>query len=376
MIQIHDLRLSFIWTETCLDLIRDVESPGTGIAPLAFLGRRPSYARRFEEALEGGNVPLDLEAPWPRPSGQYFWTYYLEGCTPGRVSGVRAWKALVPFRGEVPATVEAPWLQPGRLTLEGYFYPHGLALVVTASCRSALTPGEAVEKAFEIRRTKRYSVEWPSREGSDVLALDALASRALFELRRRSFLFAGVDDRSVTPFSVTTVVQGEGVDPGAQPQRGGKVQRMLEAVTTWWPTWRYDELPELENATLKIRRAPPSHVLYGHKRGRAVWFPALFTQKGGDLHSLSCYHRNLVLASLQVESLSGLVAVTAKQIDEGAWLAASHQECARRAAGILGRMYGGVATYKSWSPRVQIEQNDLVPVVNRVRDYLDMSPLS
>jgi hypothetical protein len=177
---------------------------------------------------------------------------------------------------------------------------------------------------------------------------------------------------------VATVVRGEGVDPGALPAEGGQVHRMLEAVTTWRPSWQHDDLRNLplSQASLRIRTAPPSHVLYGRERGRAVWFPALFTQKGGDLHSLSCYHRNLVLASLQVESLSGAISETAKQIGDGLPLSVGHRECARRAAGILGRLYGGVDTYRSWSPRVHIEQNGLVTVLNDVRDYFNMDPLS
>jgi hypothetical protein len=374
MIQIHDLRLSFIWTETFLDLIR---APDSGAAPFAFLARRSWYSQRFEQALGGGDVPGDLEQPWPRPSGQYFWTYYLEGSTPGHITGVRAWKALVPFRGGFPATVSAPWLGPGRLMLEGYFYPHGVALVLTSACLSSLTLEEAVGKAFEVRRTGRFEVDWRGRAGSEPLSLDALAGKGLTALRTRAFgEGAAPGDRSVTPFTVATVVRGSGVDPGAPLEEGGAVHRALEALTTWRPTWQYDVLPELSAVSLAIRTAPPSHVLYGCGRGRAVWFPALFAREGGDLRSLSCYHRNLVMASLQVESLGGLVSATARQIRGGTALSPAHRECARRAAGILGRLHGGVETYKSSSPPAHIEQNDLIPPLNRVRDYFNMPPVS
>jgi hypothetical protein len=261
--------------------------------------------------------------------------------------------------------------------LEGYFYPHGIVLVVTTSYRSILKPQEAVEKAFEVRRTGKFKVAWEGQEISESLSLDELASLVLTNLHSVAF-GSGVapEERSVTPFTVFTVIRGKGVDPSVSPLEGGQVHRMLEAVTTWRPTWQYDALPDLSEASLRTRAAPPSHVLYGRKRGRAVWFPALFIQEPGEIHSLSCYHRNLVLVSLQVESLSGLISATAKQIGEGIALSACHRECARRAAGILGRLYGGVATYKSWSPRVHIEQNDLVKPLNDVRDYFNMSALS
>ena len=373
-IQIHDLRLSLIWAETALDFLGDTVPAG---APLAFLGRRLSYAQQFDQALQGQAVPGDLGLPWREPAGQYFWTYYLEGRTPGSVSGDQAWKMLVPFRGKALAKAKAPWLS-GHLVLEAFFYPHGLALVATAVCRAQLTLKEAVEKAFEVTRSGSFDVEWDGGGGPESLSLDAFAGKALAALRQAAWgSGAAPGVRPVQPFTVVTVVRGSGVNPGAPTPNGGGAHRALEAMTTWRPTWQHDALPDLAEASLTIRRAPPSHVLYGRKRGRAVWFPALFIQADRSLHSLSCYHRNLVLASLQVESLGGLVSETAKQIQAGKALAVTHRECARRAVGILGRLYGGaISTYRTWSPRAHIEQNDLVAVVNKVRDLFNMAPLS
>ena len=71
--------------------------------------------------------------------------------------------------------------------------------------------------------------------------------------------------------------------------------------------WKNDALHPWDASTcLKIRHAPLSHVLYGLDRGRAVWFPDLFT-KQGRVHALGCYHRNLTLLSLQTESLVELM---------------------------------------------------------------------
>lgn len=373
-IEIHDLRLSFIWVETVLDLVRHAVPSG---APLAFLGRRSSYAQRFEQVLRSPREPGGLEPPWRRPAGHFFWTYYLRGRTPGNVSGDQAWKALVPFRGKVPAAVEAPWLG-GDLVPETFLYPHGLALVVTALCRAHLPLEEAVEKAFEVRQTGKFQVEWDEGRVSQSLSLDAFVGKALTTLGKAGFgPGATPDARSVTPFTLATVVRGTGVHPNAPVPDGGKAHRALEAITTWRPTWRYDVLPNLAEVSLQIRRAPPSHVLYYGKRGRAVWFPGLFIREARDLHSLACYHRNLVFASLQVESLSGLVSQTAKQIRDMSPLSVTHRECARRAVGILGRLYGGLrSTYRSRSPRAHIEQNDLVMVVNEVRDFFNMPLLS
>jgi len=371
-IQLHDLRLSFIWVETTLDLLDDAVPTD---APLAFLGRRHSYAKHFDQILLSNASHEGLQVPWPRPSGDLFWTYYLK-CKPGRVTGLRAWKALVPLRKVLPAEVKAQWL-PGRLLLEAFFYPHGLALIVTAICQTHLTLNNTVDKAFEIRRTGRFQVKWQGRKTSEYLSLDRLADKGLTKLRKAATgKRVSSGGMSVTPVTVVTVVRGSGVDPAIATPNGREVHRALEAMATWRPTWHYNDLPKLAQACLKIRTAPPSHVLYGQRRGRVIWFPGLFTQQTKRLRSLSCYHRNLVFDLLQVESLSDLVLKTAEQIEEGQKISVTQSECTRRAAGILCRLYrGAFSTYRSWSSRTHIELNNLVEVLNKVRDLYNMDPL-
>lgn len=373
-IQINYLRLSFIWVETVVDLIAD-SVPSD--APLAFLGRPGSYIEIFDRLLPGGTGPRGLEMPWPTPSGQFFWTYYLEGRTPGYVSGKQAWKALVPFRKKLPIVIEAPGL-PGQSIAEAFFYPHGVALILTVLCRADLSLEEAVEGAFEVRRKGKLRIEW-QKDFTDTLTLDSLADRLLTALRRLAIgPTATPGHRSITPFSLFTVVRGTGVAPSMPMPHGGEVHRALEAVTTWRPTWRFDALPNLDDVTLPTRTAPPSHVLYAHTRGRAIWFPGSFTQQGRNVHSLTCYHGNLTFASLQVESLGSLIVSTARQIHQetGRVLSPTHLECARRAAGILGRFYGGSPSiYQSFSPRTQTDQNNLLDSLNTVRDYFNMKTL-
>jgi len=373
-IEVYDLRLSLIWVDTVLTFLGDPSPQG---APLAFLGRRSSYGERFEQMLERGTIAGDYQPPWPVRAGHFFWTYYLESYVPGYISGDQAWKALVPFRWKLPATVQTPSL-PGRLSHEAFFYPHGIAIIVTAVLRANLSLEEAVEKAFEVKKTGRFEVKWDDEAAPESVSLEVFARKALPALHKTAFgPETSYPVRSISPFTVATVVKGSGVEPNNPVSEGGKIHRALEAMTTWQPTWREDVLPSLAESSLKIRTAPASHSLYGRKRGRVVWFPGLFVRKTPGSSSLACYHRNLVFASLQVESLSAFILETWKQICDTTKLTVTHEECARRAASILGRLYGGNAsTYRSWSPRAHIEQNDLVTAINDVRDLFDMPPLS
>lgn len=230
-------------------------------------------------------------------------------------------------------------------------------------------------KALELRRDAKLEIEW-SGGAKELLSLDGFGRKALQALRRS---VAGSDGQGRTqslPFSVATVVRAEGVDATAPFSEGGMVHRVLQGLTTWSPNWKADGLKTLKEAGLEPRNKPQSSALYADVRGRAVWFPGHYVPERARYRSLSCYHRNLVFLSLQVESLAGLAAFTARKLEQGEVPGPKHRELAKRAAVILGLLYGGTKeTYRSHSPRRQIDENQYVEPINEVRDYSDMGPL-
>jgi hypothetical protein len=374
---INHAQLSFIWTETVLDLLQD-RPPHA--AQFVFLGRRYSFAPVFDRAGKervsmGTLTPTILQRPWPKPTGQRFWTSYLEQRRPAKLSGDQAWKNLVPFRANFPFALQAPWLT-GFITVEAFFYPHGQALIITVKTQTALSLHDAVDLAFKVRRGERFNLQTP--EQSCGFSLDTLADTILDRTRTSAF-GPGVEGRrlALEPFSIFTVISATDVPVADVVVNGSEVHRALEALTNWRNTWRDDTLPALSQKTLPTQDPHPvSHLLYVGKRGRTIWFPALFTASG-PVSSLTCYHRNLVFASLQVESLAGLTRETAKQISTGPALTSAHAECARNAAGILGRLYGAhSSTYRSWSPHRHIDDNELAVEINNVRSYFSMPSLS
>lgn len=375
-IRIYDVRVSSVWAETFLDLLRD---PAPSGAPMAFLGRRSAFARRFEQAAQKRPGPRGLEPPWPKSGKHYFWTFYLRRRASDDISGNKAWNALAPFRGALPAKLTTPGDQ-WRLAAEAFHYPHGLGIIVTATFRGALTLAQMVEQAIQFKRGAHVEVKWGAGDETEMLTLGAFADKGLALLRRAVLgSNAPLDaSNSAQPFTVVTVIRADGVDPNEQTPTGGAVHGALEAMTTWSLDWQSKRLPDLGKTSVKLpirEESPPASVLYARTRGRAIWFPGLFTlEPGTRQHSLACYHRNLVLTSLQVESLAGLVTHTAEQI--GTPLAEAHSDCVRHGAIILGRMYSGSAsTYRSWSARAQIEQNNWLADLNKVRDWFDMEPV-
>lgn len=376
-IQIYSLKLSIIWVETFLNLLKN----SLFQSELNFLGNYWAYIGRLDHLLKKNSGSGDLELPWSKPTGQNFWKYYLE-MEPVRLTGNKAWRALVPLRKqETSFKIDIPSL-PGQrpLLLETFFYPHGLAVVITVSVKvkkdTPFTLREAVDTAFIIKQQKMFGGDETLPE---LLSLDEIAEKCL-ATHHNNLIGAELinTNRTITPFTILTFVEGNKIDDLESPiSELGEVHRALEAVTKWQPTWLYDSLDSLDKTRINIRASPPSHILYGNRRGRAVWFPALFMPQPIPCRTLGCFHRNLTLVSLQVESLGSLVSITIRELEKGIPLVGDYRNCVKNTAGILGRLYGGVkSTYRSWSPRIQIEQNQLVEDLNKLRDFFDMKPLS
>lgn len=374
-LEISDLRFTAIWVETNLAFVGAATPPNT---PLAFLGRPFTYWPRVERLARGEAIPEALELPWYAPENKLFWNRYLNKRSLTGTTGKQAWKALVPLRAEVPVRVRAPWLN-GRLFLEAFFYPYGFGFVFTALIQEQLGLEKAVNKAFEVCRDGAYQVSRPDGNGLVTLKMERMAQRALDALRELAYgANVSAGPTTIDPFTIATVVRGAGVDADASVDNSDPVHRALEALTTWYPDYRHASLPELDDVRIPLRqRSPHNYLLYSRRRGRAVWFPAAFLQDSRDKHTLACFHRNLVFAALQVESLGGLVEETVRWLDQGKTLPTAHRECAQNAVHLLYSLYqGNDDTYRSHSPKVHIDQNNLMSPINQVRTAFGYSPLT
>jgi len=369
---IDTIQLSFVWTETLLGLFR----AGAGSLPLAAFRSKINFAPEYDTIAASSEPagPLKLRVPWERPTGQLFWTYYLEGQRPGDIDGDTAWSALVPLRSQVDlSSVTAPWFN-GRMRGEAYYHPFGVALVLTFRSSDAWTLEQAVEHAMTIARSGRYDVA-DSTGATTPRSLSALADQLLVQIREAGWgAGARPDARSRTPFTVFTVISGTGASSTTDLSTAPEIHRTLQAVTRWSGTWKDDQPAPLDTAVIPTKNAPVGHVLFGHARGRAVWFPGSFVQEAGSTHSLACYHRNLTLLSMQIESLSGLIRETADQLRANQILADHLSACAGNAALMLARLYTGdtATTYRSGSAKRQLEESGVIDDLNLVIQRLNI----
>jgi len=386
---IHDLRLSFIWVETFLDLVKNQTPPG---ANLAFLNHQNGYLAAFEETQTEGNEgvgPQGLQQPWlPNAKKKHkFWSFYLETAIPGKIQKDTVWQKLVPFYHEVEGFfIEPPAWLPGRMTRQSYFYPYSIALVLSVEINKPrgglnLTLDEAIATAYQVRRTGRFQVTQPGQPIPQEFSLDGLARE---ELKRLRDFMLGPSAPPYAwsirpPFTVATVVKGSGVERWDAPTH--QVICFLDALTRW-PTYDWDDpppgnIPEVIPADqTKVNEGYPGDTLHIAPRGRAVWYPKHFLKDAMRTDKLSCYHKNLNLLSMQVDSLSDLVSLAAGEIGAGSLpdSGSFYETCVKRAATNLSMLYlgggSGKNTYRSWSAKRQIEQNNYLDALNIVRDQL------
>lgn len=368
-IRIHAIRLSRLWTEVSPALLED-PAPA---APMAFLGRASTFVAEFERIRRGESAhPLSL--PWPRPSGQRFWHYYLGERRPGDIPGHPAWKALVPLRLTTPPLqLSAPGVE--QLFQDAFVVPYGIAWAITGTFRGDWSLEEAVREVHSLVRDRCFSVK--KGDQTRAVTLREAAGLALDELRAK-VLGAGAPagKQSVDPFSLVTVLSGER-DAQDRLIENSEEHRSIEALASFSASWRVDPLPPLSERRLDVQRASDTRVLYAQRAARVVWFPALFAHREEPIHSLGCYHRNLFFCSLQVQCLCELASMVVERIDNGVPGSTALTDCGRFAAGLLGRLYGGdPSVYRTESARAQIVLNKKKPILDGLRAHHGMPPLA
>jgi len=352
-------RASFIQTETIPEAWRIVA------APLRALTMELGYARLIDTLQRGQEGTLGLQLPWPRPSGQHFWERYLHHMTPGRATGRLCFERLVPLRYPGPVLRLRPELarngQPvtAHLTLEGFFYPFGIGAIATVTVEGEFDLAETGEVAQAIRKSKAYRpTDLAAGAAEPPVTLDRMLGDALTKLAATGFSETAGGERGL-PLSVVTVLTGR----AAATELTDEVRALLGGLTHWTSTPQ--NAAEGRFARLKTRRATsrPGDILAAADRARVVWFPMSFDERVDPVHTLACYHRNLVFATLQTESLLALGASIERSYAQSAIVPNTLQRWGDLATDRLAELLAGRQTYRSNSVRAQILSSDRLTAV-------------
>jgi hypothetical protein len=371
---VSNVVVSRVWTQVLPGLFDDGGDTGS-LGPLV---RRPTYVPAFDRP---GGSPKGLDArftfPWARDVGQHFWMKYLGAAqTLAELPGQIAWSSLVPARERLEAVKDND--SDALFIPEAFYYPFGIGLMFTVRLRSSMDLGAAVDRLDGLMNSSSHGVKIDGAELTGHFA--DLAPAVFHSLQPSRFSDGGHVAQPLDAFTVSTIVQGDDDAASQDPlDPKGPILRALYRLATWSPAWQYeDPLADKANCVLKRRSKPPNHVTFVADRGRAVWFPVLFKPFVRERHSLSCYHRNLALASLTADVLTSLIRHADQLLGPAGVLSSlrpDHQECVRNGAQRLRELYLGDSTYRSRSIRRQIDANGGRDAFNRLAKRLQQPEL-
>jgi hypothetical protein len=253
---------------------------------------------------------------------------------------------------------------------EAWFHSHMASFAVSITVNGSFTPIQMAELCLLLRHDRLHSL--PGQSG--LLKLDELAAQTLDALVKEAMGEANAAPvPPVTPFSLVTVLQGECDDVSAVDQ-GDPVHTALEIVTQW----RKGKTGKLAEGHISH---DPDHaamvpisgaLLFGHERARAVWDPLRFAGDGGT--SLSCYHRNVLVSTLQTEALLAFTQIDSELIakkQRPTMVRACEDPALKRILALHG---GDRLTYRSASLQRFIDAHPLRPSVNAVAQHLYRAP--
>jgi hypothetical protein len=353
--KITHCRLTSIWVEAFPELLRM-----QGKCALAGLLDPPKYATLFNDVLETDADPL-VTLPWPRaPGSKYparnnYWNDVIIAALRDNArsnSGMLAFRSVIPFKHKEAL---AKLGTPDRSFVEGWYYPDGIALTVTFWLSGPFDVN-GLPKTVSRLLHDPLPITW-SDGNQEQLALVGLAEKCLDKLREQGFDGVAPGFRP-NPSRVFTITQGQydSTDHAAEEA----VMRQLVLGMLGAPD------PNL---------APQRHI-YGFSQNAVIWRPDRFASTMPNLHTLGCLHRNVVAAGIHVASLLRAAAVlVAEVVDPQIPIPPLLDNYTRAVAGSLGRMYGGVDTYKLPWIRSQIDEPTASSMVNRLRARVDQGPL-
>lgn len=362
---VKKFRLSFIQMET---LVVPLAALTTPVIPYDFLLSDAKYPRQYAAALAGSGPH---RPPWRDDMGKMYWFDYFGRSTASGRSVRDVWQGLAPL--ETPSASLTPAAgTPGTIEVRTYLYPWGIAAIADITVQGTWALPQAVAQAFQLRRKLSYQVT-VSGTAKTLPLLPAL-NEVIAGVRTTAY-GTGIPSVRGETFSIVSVLDGDGVDI-VQPI-SEEIQKALAGLTSWNDDWIAIKPDDLKLSSIRIRKSPDSHALYASKRGRAVWFPAGFETATGSTQRLNCYHNNLLMATLQTDSLCRLCAAAAQQLANGEkkkdW-SQTYRNCVRIAAGLLGRIYGGNETYRTRSAKELIKTYR--QVIDAARKDFGMDPLN
>lgn len=360
-IEVKELRLSLVWKKYFSE---DLLMP--------FISDSSRYKQEFKSARSKSSI---WSLPWREEGYQHFWQYYLNLAKIGDFSkfqAEQAWNFLVPLRA--PTWAKITPVGDACVSMEGYCFPHSVGAIATIYIRPEppLPLDQMVGRVIEMRNYQ-YNLLWRDDQSEAHGSLDSLADRLIDRLHRLVLNDTPRGRPLSGPISIATVIDAAGAQ--AEPSRGKKgvpVDRAMFGLCNLKPNWERGKITGMIdsiNGPYQPDDDPSVERLFGLEHGRAIWLPDYFTdaldydierEHPPRARRLGCYHRNLTMATLQTQSLTGL-ATRAYDFLPDRRISARISKPVKTAVKLLRDLYAGsLNTYRTWSLRYQISFNEKI----------------
>jgi hypothetical protein len=233
-------------------------------------------------------------------------------------------------------------------------------MAVTAWFSGAFDPETMRSSANEFLR-EPLDAQRPTGGGATstippTLNLEQLAEAVLEASRSEAF---GADGTGVKTFTILTICQASADKSESESEADPFIKAALALV---------DADP--------TGNVPADRAIYAVPRGRVIWRRDRALLRDSRVHTLSCLHRNVGMATLQAASLLQAAEMLSAAYDEGhGALPARVEPYARKVAGVIGRIFGLRETYAAPFLRTQILEVKAHSRLDELRTQLGMEVL-
>ena len=370
-IRVKEIRLSLIWKKV---FYKDSNLP--------LLADRERYQAAFEKAGSAG-----AEGPWLLPwfgdHRQHFWEYYLQPVAPANFRSISAADArsyFVPLR--IPPCVKKIIARDGTIaTLEGFCFPHSVAVLATVYVRppKPLPLADMVDAAITARNAD-FQLTWKDGQPATHGQLQSLADKIVERIHAVALADPSATGKALPfPITVATVIDAEvipepvqatatappttALNPGttqaasapgsAAPTAvisdGEMLARALTALCNMDSGWR-SKGPSDPKEELDPEKRDGHGLMI--ERGRAFWLRKHFSdvETKGRKTAIACYHRNISLATMQTAALAAVVTRASEVLGapKGELLLMQRADVVQ-AIKLLNLLRGNTfSTYQSW----------------------------
>ena len=390
---IKTVRMSLVWSTSFTTLLND--NPPASV-PLAGLGNRKTYEFNFNNLQKNPEAPVSLAPiapalvlPWRPKGNNYFWIRYLN-CSP--ITGVKggyAFRRLVPLRRYLPPLTkriieldpkyiksDLDKLEQIQMITEAWFHSHMVSFAVHFTIKGVMSLKTTESVCLRLRRDAMFNsssqkLDWLANQELQKLYLEAVGEENLEPLPM------------IDPFSVVTILQGEGTSSEEPITVGDEVHKYLETVTQWREN-RQDSLLTGRISSHEIA-SPPGNVthplLFGRNSNRAVWDPERFLPQLPHINSLSCYHNNLIASTIQTKALLKFAHLD-QVLSNSGYLPTNVRECEDTILSRLINLHRGLrdtGTYCSYNLKRVIDESPFRSSVDEIalrRSSSGLPPLS